>query len=215
MISTQARKEYIPAAGRRYFLPLYDPFTRLLGADRARKQLLDQANLHPSYRVLDLGCGTGTLAVQMKQHYPQVQIVGLDPDPDALKRARCKADEASVSIQFDQGFADALPYDDASFDRVFSSFMFHHLQSSVKQGMLREVHRVLKPGGRLELLDFGGPEPGTHGLLSLFRSHKYLKENTRTRVTELLTEAGLADGRCTSQRTMFLFRITYYQANRG
>jgi len=78
-----ARHAYLPAAGRDVFPPLYDPLTKLLGADRARRKLFDQASLQPDHRILDIGCGTGTFAVAIKRWLPTVDVVGLDPDPRA------------------------------------------------------------------------------------------------------------------------------------
>src|SRR5262245_9287922 len=160
------RRTYLPAAGHDWFLPLYDPVVKLLGADRARRALLDHAALRPSHRVLDIGCGTGSLLILLKHLHPDVDVVGLDPDPKALARARRKAQRAAVAIQFDQGFADALAYPEGSFDRVFSSFMFHHLQPDEKVQTLREVRRVLRPGGSLHLLDFGGPDASSGGFVA-------------------------------------------------
>ena len=83
----ESSRTYLPAAGRDWRLPLYDPFVKLLGGDAARRVLLDQAGLRPGQRVLDVGCGTGTLATLIKQLHPEVEVVGLDPDPKALARA--------------------------------------------------------------------------------------------------------------------------------
>ena len=96
--------------GVAWLLPLYDPLTRLLRLDRARRDLLVQANLQPRHRVLDIGCGTGSLAVLIKQLHPDVEVVGLDPDEKALARARRKARRAGVTIQFDLAFSDDLAY---------------------------------------------------------------------------------------------------------
>jgi ubiquinone/menaquinone biosynthesis C-methylase UbiE len=123
----EARKTYVPAAGHHWFLALYDPLVTLLGGDKTRRALAEQAALRPGQRVLEIGCGTGSLVLEIKRLHPDVEVVGLDPDPKALVRARRKAGRAAVSIQFDQGYSDELPYPDASFDRVFSSFMLHHL----------------------------------------------------------------------------------------
>src|SRR5215216_5176906 len=120
-------RTYLPAAGRDVFLPLYDPFTKLVGFDGIRRALLQQAALRPDFRVLDVGCGTGTLAVLIKRLNPSIDVVALDPDPKALVRGRRKAERAGVSVRFDRGFSDALGYPDAGFDRVFSSMMIHHL----------------------------------------------------------------------------------------
>jgi ubiquinone/menaquinone biosynthesis C-methylase UbiE len=147
-------KAYLSAAGRDWALPFYDPFLKLLGVDKARNSLLDQAALQPNHRVLDIGCGTGTMAISIKRLYPDVEVVGLDPDPKALLRARNKAKRSEVSIKFDQGFSNDLPYANATFDRVLSSFMFHHLGAKEKAATLREVRRVLRPSGSVHLLDF-------------------------------------------------------------
>jgi len=144
------RRPYIPAAGLDWALPLYDPMVKLFGGDRARKALLDQAAIQTGHRVLDIGCGTGVLVTLIKRLHSDVDVVGLDPDPKALIRARRKAERAAVQIQLDQGYSDELPYPDASFDRVLSSFMLHHLQADEKESTLREVRRVLKPGGSLQ-----------------------------------------------------------------
>jgi ubiquinone/menaquinone biosynthesis C-methylase UbiE len=207
-------RNYLPAAGRDSLLPLYDPLVKLLGFDRARNLLLDQAAIRPSDRVLDVGCGTGTFATLIKRRYPDVDVVGLDPDPKALARARRKAGHAAGPIQFDQGFSDELPYPDASFDRVFSCFMFHHLEPGDREKTLREVRRALKPGGTFHLLDFGGSSPGSTGLLArmIHASHR-LKDNFGGRILTLMSQAGLADAEQVAHRAAFFGQIVYYRAS--
>jgi ubiquinone/menaquinone biosynthesis C-methylase UbiE len=212
----EAQRAYLPAAGHDWALPLYDPFVKLLGGDKARRALVDQAPLRPGHRVLDVGCGTGTLVVLMKRLHPDIDVVGLDPDPKALARGRRKAERAGLSIHFDRGFADELPYPDASFDRVFSSFMFHHLESGEKEKTLSEIRRVLKPGGSLHLLDFGGPNSGSQGSLArrLHSSHR-LKHNFGGRIPTLMSQAGFRDPTEVSHQAMLFGRlsIAYYQGS--
>jgi ubiquinone/menaquinone biosynthesis C-methylase UbiE len=213
---TQTQRSYLPAAGRDWALPLYDPFVKLLGIEILRRELLNQAGLRPAHRVLDIGCGTGSLATMINGLQPGVSVVGLDPDPKALERARKKAGREGVSIQFDEGFADALPYADGSFDRVLSSFMFHHLPAEQKEQTLREVRRVLAAGGSLHLLDFAAKESRTGGSLArwLHSSH-HLRDNTESRILTLMREAGFASWEKLSERPILLgiLRIAYYQAS--
>jgi ubiquinone/menaquinone biosynthesis C-methylase UbiE len=180
----ESRKPFVPGMGVEWLLPLYDPFTKLIGLDRSKRELIDQARLQPRHRVLDIGCGTGTLALLIKGLYPTIEVVGLDPDAKALARASRKAQRAGAAIQFDLGYADALEYPTASFDRVFSSFMFHHLERADKEATLREIHRVLKPGGSLQLLDFGGPESQHGRRRSRLLSHPQLSDNAESRVLQ-------------------------------
>jgi ubiquinone/menaquinone biosynthesis C-methylase UbiE len=210
----ESRRTYIPAAGHGWALPLYDPFVKLLGGDRARKALLNQAAIQSGHRVLDIGCGTGSLVILIKRLHPDVDVVGIDPDPKALTRARRKAERTALPMQLDQGFSDELPYPDAFFDRVFSSFMLHHLQAGEKEKTLREVRRVLKPGGSLHLLDFGGTESRHHGVLArLFHSSHSLKDNSENRIIALMSQAGLANPKVVGSRALLLGKIIYYQAS--
>lgn len=212
---TQHRRHFLPAAGHDLFLPLYDPLVSLLGGERARQDLIDQANIEPGHHVLDVGCGTGTLVVLLKRRYPAMQIVGLDPDRKALHRAKNKASRAGVSVQLDQGFSDELPYEQGAFDRVLSSFMFHHLEEGSMEETLREVLRVLKPVGSFHLLDFVGKH-GVHGYLDrLIHSHAQLKDNSPQRILQLMKRAGLKNAEMVKEGTMFfgLLRTAYFKAS--
>jgi ubiquinone/menaquinone biosynthesis C-methylase UbiE len=196
-----------------WLLPFYDPFTTLLGLNHAKRDLLRQADLRPGHRVLDIGCGTGTLVVLAKTSCSDLEVVGVDPDDKALARAARKARRAGISIQLDRGFSDALTYPDASFDRVLSSFMFHHLERGEKEQTLDEIQRVLKPGGSLHLLDFGGPDSARQR--SGLHSHHRLADNDERTVLALLHDHGFADARKTAERSVLkLMRIVYYGGRR-
>jgi ubiquinone/menaquinone biosynthesis C-methylase UbiE len=203
-MTVKAHREFIPASGHDLFLPLYDPFVKLIGGDRIRKRLLELADIRPGHRLLDIGCGTGTLAILAKRLHPGAEIIGLDPDPKALARARRKAHRAKLALRLDRGFADELPYADGSFDRVLSTFMFHHLQGEEKVRTLREVRRVLEPGGSLLLLDFEGPESDEGGWLArrLHSSH-LMEDNSEDRVLDLMRQAGFPDPRTVDRGALF------------
>jgi ubiquinone/menaquinone biosynthesis C-methylase UbiE len=210
----QVRRTYIPAAGHDWLLPLYDPLLRWLGGESDHRELVNQAGLQPSHRVLEIGCGTGNLAILIKRLYPGAEVVGLDPDPKALARARQKAEREAVSVQFDSGFSDELPYADGSFDRVFSSFMFHHLSLEEKKRTLHETGRVLAPGGSLHLLDFGGANARPEGLIArLLHRTGRLRDNVEGRIPALMREAGFADPREVAHRVTIFGRVTRYCAS--
>ena len=209
------QRSYVPAAGHDWSLPFYDPIVKLIGGDAARRVLIEQAGLQPGFRVLEIGCGTGSLLMSIKRAEPRVEVTGLDPDPKALVRARRKADAARVPIRLYRAFSDALPYPDESFDRVFSCFMFHHLNGvEEKVQTLREIRRVLQPGGRLHLLDFVHDESGkTGGLTRRLHSHGRMTDNTESRVLTFMNDAGLTGAATTKHAKMFfVLDIAYYQA---
>lgn len=155
---SETNEEYIPALSYRFLTPFYDFIQKYIVRDvRYKSLLIQQAEIRPGHHVLDLGCGTGTLAIMIKQSQPGAEVVGLDADPDMLQVAKQKAAQLGVPVTFDLGFTNALPYPDESFDRVLSSIMIHHLKTPDKIQTAREVHRVLKPGGQLHIIDFGKP----------------------------------------------------------
>jgi ubiquinone/menaquinone biosynthesis C-methylase UbiE len=187
--------------GRDWLLPLYDPVARLLGTRRMHRLLIGEAGVRPGQRVLEIGCGTGNLLLELARIQPEVTAVGLDPDPRALALAARKTRRAGMAVQLDRGSAAALPYPDGGFDRVLSSLMFHHLSAADRLTALREVRRVLTPGGSLHLLDFGGDgHQHRHGPLArLARRNPHLHDNYGDRIPALMREAGLTDPRQTGQ----------------
>ena len=146
--------DYLPAAGHDALLPCYDLISRLLGIKRVHEALIAQAELADGHRVLEIGCGTGNLIIRAKRGHPHLEAIGCDPDPRALERARRKASD--FNIRFERGYAATAPYADVEFDRVLSSMMLHHLDDDAKTAAAAEIFRVLRPGGRLHLVDIGG-----------------------------------------------------------
>src|SRR5277367_3705309 len=93
----EAERSYIPALGKRWLLPLYDPFLWLLGADKVKQPLIEQAEIKSGFRVLDIGCGTGSMAILIKRTHLETEVVGIDPDPSALSLSKRKASRAGLS----------------------------------------------------------------------------------------------------------------------
>jgi ubiquinone/menaquinone biosynthesis C-methylase UbiE len=199
---------YLPAMGHDRLLPMYDAFTWLLGVPAAHRRLVEQAGIRPGERVLEIGTGTGNLALRVARRHPGVEVIGLDPDPLALGIARRKAARRGLQVHWDLGSADNLPYETESVDRVLSSLMFHHLDVDTKQGTLAEVRRVLKPGGSLHLMDFGGHQHGPLARL-LHRANPRLHANADDAIPERMRTAGLKDVTQVGQRgSMAYFRAT-------
>ena len=198
--------------GKHFLLPLYDVVHHVFGVHRIHQEMITLAGLRDGHRVLDVGCGTGNLLRSTGQRHPNVGLVGLDPDPKALARAGRKARRAGLAVQLDRGFAQELPYPDASFDRVFSSLMLHHLDSSSKDALLAQVRRVLRPDGLLVLADAIADEHGhgdRHGgghrhFRRPGRMHELMRDNVGDAVSRRIAAAGFT---LEPTRTMTL-RIT-------
>ena len=147
-------KEHAPRTAGRvlHHAWLYD----LLGKkmSKGRDTLLRLAAPADNEAVLDVGCGTGTLALAIAESAPAATVTGIDPSPEMVERAQGKAAKERRHLTFQVAVVEDLPFGNESFDLVTSSLMWHHLTPELKQKAVAEVRRVLKPGGRLLLMDF-------------------------------------------------------------
>lgn len=124
---------------------------------RFRKKQVELARLAQGESVLDVGCGTGTLAIAAARRVGSSgSVYGVDPAENLLARARGKARRAQVDVDFRTGAGEALPFEDASLDVVLSTLVLHHLHHDALRASVHEMRRVLKPGGRALIVDIGG-----------------------------------------------------------
>lgn len=124
-----------------------------------RERQVDLARIGPGEAVLDVGCGTGSLAIAAARRVRGSGVVhGVDPSAELVARARKKARRAGVDVTFAVAAGEELPLPDASFDVVLSTLVFHHLSHDTLRATVAEIRRVLKPGGRMLAVDFGGPQ---------------------------------------------------------
>jgi ubiquinone/menaquinone biosynthesis C-methylase UbiE len=183
----------LPAGGAGLVLhkaALYDFMVWLmtLGHERGfRDKLTRLADLRPGEAVLDVGCGTGSLAIAAKRAVgPTGMACGIDASPEMLARAERKAGKAGVAVVFKQAAAQAVPFPDRQFDAALSTVMLHHLPRSGREQCLREIGRVLKSRGRLLVVDFGSAELPGH-IFPAFHRHGYVRFED---VLELLKSVG-------------------------
>jgi ubiquinone/menaquinone biosynthesis C-methylase UbiE len=211
---------YLPALRFPELTRIYDPVVRLTTREARFKELLvEQAAPAPGHRVLDLGCGTGTLAIQVKRRQPDAEVVGLDADPEMLERARAKAGVAGVELQLDEGFSTELPYEDGSFDRVLSTLFFHHLDPEPKAQTAREVARILRPGGELHVADWGKPSDPIMAAaflgIRLLDGFENTAENVEGRLPAIFEEAGLEQAQQTNSLRTPLGTLSLYRSEKG
>jgi ubiquinone/menaquinone biosynthesis C-methylase UbiE len=193
-MTTTAIPDHAPGTNRavvrwaaRYDLLIW--FLTLGRERRFREKLLAPARLQQGEHVLDVGCGTGTLAIAAKRQVgPAGEVHGIDASPEMIVRARHKAEKAKFDIAFDDGVAEKLPFPVGKFDVVLSTVMLHHLRRDSRAVAVAEMKRVLKPGGRVLIVDFAGARNGKGPLMHFHRSGHVEPQA----LVELVTGAGLS-----------------------
>jgi SAM-dependent methyltransferase len=230
-------RPFLPGAGKTWLLPFYDAFTRVAGVRALHERAVELAGIEPGQAVADVGCGTGNLSFAVLAAQPGARVTGLDPDWHALRRAARKARRRGVALTLVQGYADRIPAEDASLDHVVSSLALHHVDDDGRIAFARDALRALRPGGKVTVVDFGGPASNVedadhpthgHGHGRLVHALRHLPRLIPSRVAHspvvarnhddgivaLLTEAGFGDAREVAHTDHRLGRITFVQATR-
>ena len=177
-----------------HWASLYDPFTWLVSLGReptVREMTLDLAGIVPGDKVLDVGCGTGTLTIAAKTRAgASGEVHGIDAAPEMVEVARRKAAQTGVDVDFQVGLIEDVPFPDDKFDLVLSSLMLHHLPEDLKHRGFVEIRRVLKSSGRFLAVDL---ELSVHhlfaGLANLFSSQGMVQSSLQS-LTPMMEEAG-------------------------
>lgn len=214
-----SRERYIPALGYRFLTPIYDPIVSLTCREKTFKgQLLRQADIQKGHRVLDVGCGTGTFAVQMKKTEPEAEITCIDGDRQVLSIARGKSSRHGAEVRFHCCFSTQLPFQGSSFDRVVSSLFFHHLSRSRKIATMREIHRVLKPGGQLHVADWGRPTSTLMRILfyliQILDGFGTTSDNVKGLLPDIIEECGFGSVEIRTSFSTIFGTMTLYSATR-
>ena len=189
---------FLPALGHDLLTPLYDTLIGLTMNERAvKQQLIAQARIAPGMTVVDLGCGTGTLAIMVEQTEPAAHVIGVDVDEKILAIARAKIAAAGAGVELRQGLVQEVGLAPGSVDRVLTSLVLHHLATEEKLSALRALHAALKPGGELHVLDFAPPHNALMSLVStplrLFDGHARTDDNFTGRLPAIIADAGFRD----------------------
>lgn len=198
VIQASADPRYVPALRFHWLTRYYDAIVGATTRERRFKQaLIKQASFEPGQQALDLGSGTGTLSVWIKQHQPGANVTGVDGDPAILVFAKQKAKKASASVQFDCALSYHLPYPAAHFDRVVSSLFFHHLSWENKERTAQELFRIIKPGAELHVADWGRPDSllmrGLFLFVQLLDGFRNTQDNVSGKLVPLFEQAGFIE----------------------
>lgn len=209
--------KYVHALGWRWLNRLYDPLIRLtMPEKRFKRRLIDRARIEPDDWVLDLGCGTGTLMLSIRGWLQTAHLVGVDGDFTILEIACEKARRAGASLALVTGNAVDLPFGSHAFDRVLTTLVFHHLDTSQKTRALRELWRVLQPGGELHIADWGRPHTRLMRLaarpVAAFDGRGSVDDNLAGRIREFCSAAGFEDVSDDERWPTLFGTLTFYRA---
>ena len=210
-------KNYLPALRFEFLTRFYDPLVRFTTRESTfKRSLISQADLQNGQVLLDLACGTGTLAVALKKNVPAAQVYGFDADEKILQLAKKKAAKANVEVHFEQGFSFDLPFADGTFDRVFSTLAFHHLSHAGKVTTINEIRRVLKNDGEFHLADYGLPRNKRQFVLSkivrMIDGSETTEDNLRGRLGVLLEQNGFGQVKRTGYVKTIIGTIRLFKA---
>jgi ubiquinone/menaquinone biosynthesis C-methylase UbiE len=190
------RQSFVPALRFDALTRAYDPVVAVTSREGAfKRRLLEHARIKDGEAVLDIACGTGTLAIDIKKANPKAKVSALDGDRAILQRARGKAKDAGVKIEFQRGLSNELPYDGRSFDVVVTTLFFHHLTDEAKADTAEEIRRVLRLGGRVLIADWGRPQDPLMRMFFLpvqvLDGFRNTASNVAGKLPEFLRDAGL------------------------
>lgn len=188
-------QNYTPALRYSWLTRWYDTImARVFPEVKVRRALIDSADIQKGHRVLEFGVGTASLSILLKQIHRLPEVIGVDVDPEVLRIARQKIEKSGVLMEVEQYDGSVLPFSDHSFDRVVTCLVLHHLDPEQKRQSLREIRRVLKPGGSLHVADWGKPSNWQMRLafymVQVLDGFKTTTENVRGLLPQIFQETG-------------------------
>lgn len=209
--------EWLPASGRLKGVDAYDRVLRILSLDKIHELVIQQLVCSPGSRVLDMGCGTGSLASLLRCSYPKARITAVDRDLRMLGRAVDRSNAEGNS--WIQGEGQQLPFADRAFDIVTATLFLHHLTPPQKTEALLEANRVLRPGGSLHVADWTKPKPGIPALgfklVRLLDGYERTAAHSSGRLADLIRAAGFHRVEQLLARHTWLGTLGFFRATKA
>ena len=191
-------RDFTPALRRAELTSQYDRVVAIMTRERRwRSKLLTALSPQAGETIVDLGAGTGSMAILIEEALPSGTVIGVDPDPVVIQIARAKIAAAGHDIEMVEGFGNGESLADACADKVISSLVLHQCSAEAKARLLHNAIRLLKPGGQFLVADYGVQR--TALMRMLFRQVRVLDGFDSTRankdgeIPSLIAEAGFVE----------------------
>lgn len=191
-------KTYIPALGYDFLSEYYDLTIKLTMPEKKfRSKLIDFVNPLSGESILEFGFGTAQNLILLKQQKPEALVQGVDIDPKIKSIAEYKLQKHNLEVPLHLYDGNTLPFADNSFDKIFSSLVFHQLDAQTKLNCLKELHRVLKPDGILTVGDWGKAKSiwmrYSFYAVQLLDGFKTTNDNVNGLMPQFISDAGFQD----------------------
>jgi len=218
-MNNTGRNKMVHALRFKWLTPFYDFIVGATTREKVfKKALIEQSRVREGQQVLDIACGTGTLAILIKQSQPESIVTAVDGDESILSIAIKKTEKECISITYDQAFSDQLPYENHKFDLIVSSLFFHHLNWDAKQRTAKEIFRILKPGGELHIADWGCPSNSfmriAFYLIQMLDGFENTQDNVSGKLIILFKEAGFINVSSHKSFNTVFGTLTLYSATK-
>jgi ubiquinone/menaquinone biosynthesis C-methylase UbiE len=191
-------QNYIPALGYHFLTGIYDLVVPLVIPEKKIRHLMIKfVNPLSGEKILEFGFGSASNLILGESLYKDVSWQGLEIDEKIKAMAEKKISQAKANIQIDQYEGKEFPYPDHQFDAVFCCLLLHLLDRVTKEAALKEIHRVLKPGGRLIIGDWGKADSismkAAYTSIKIFDRWGTTKDNLAGLIPVYMKEAGFSD----------------------
>ena len=213
------QKDFTPALGYDFLTAWYDLTIRLTMPERKFRQVLvEKIAAEGEEKILEFGFGTGQNLLLVKKSSPLADLTGLDIDPKVRAIAEHKLLKNGLAVPLDLYDGGAFPYQNDHFDKVYSCLVFHQLDAGTKLDCLKEIHRVLKPNGKLIIADWGKADGRrmrlAFGLVQLLDGFKTTDDNVRGRMPDFIVETGFQNVEVACSINTAIGTFSYFQATK-